>query len=291
MFDSKKHVQPLGDFDHERVGTQARTGDADTDPARWLVNTPLLQFDHPRIRLRAQRLTQLQTTPRQKALACVNYVCSLPFGAIADSTGTSALQALNHGRGDCHTKSTLLVALLRSAGIPSRIRFVSLKPDFLYGLIDTGSTPIEHGCTEVLLDGRWLALDSYVVDTKLAVAAKLRLRQEGRSVGYGMHVHGSTSWNGSRNSFGQYCEADEDSLPLRDWGVFDDPYQFYSSTPFVKARLNWSSRVKWIVGASMVNRQVQALRNSPAGSGHTANADKAGKASKADKPGVAETPR
>ncbi len=233
----------------------------DNDTAeRWLGNTPLLQFDHPRIRVLATRLTQLQATPRQKALALVNYICALPFGAIADSTGTSAMAVLKHGMGDCHTKSTLLVALLRAMEIPARMRFVSLRPDFLHGIIDTGETPIEHACTEVLLDGRWLALDSYVVDTKLAVAAKLRLRQEGRKLGYGMHLNGSTSWNGSSDSFGQFCATDAHSLPLRDWGVYDDPYQFYSSVPFVKSRLNWSSRIKWVVGAKLVNRKVTELR-------------------------------
>ncbi|MES2976147.1 MAG: transglutaminase-like domain-containing protein [Pseudomonadota bacterium] len=233
------------------------------DPARWLGNTPLLQFDHPKIRVLAMRLTQLQPTARQKALACVNYVSSLPFGAIADSTGTSALAVLKHGRGDCHTKSTLLVALLRASGIASRMRFISLPPHFLRGIIDHGDSPVEHACTEVYLEGRWLSLDSYVVDTKLAVAAKQRLRREGSRLGYGMHVDGSTSWNGSSHSFAQFSKYDADSKPLRDWGAYDDPYQFYSSVPFVKSRLNWSSRVKWIVGASLVNRKVKELRGSP----------------------------
>lgn len=255
------HFAPSSGFAH----TSLLAGDND-DPERWLVNTPLLQFDHPKIRLLATRLTQLQATPRQKALAVVNHISAIPFGAIADSTGTSAMAVLKAGMGDCHTKSTLLVALLRSIDIPARIRFVSLRPDFLRGIIDTGDTPIEHGCAEVLLDGQWLALDSYVVDTKLAVAAKMRLRQEGLKLGYGMHVDGSTSWNGSSHSFGQFTEADEHSLPLRDWGVFDDPYQFYSSTPFVKNRLKWSSRVKWLVGARMVNKKVKELRLSPGGS-------------------------
>lgn len=56
----------------------------------------------------ATRLTQLQRTQRQKALACVNYISALPFGAIADSTGTPAMAVLKAGIGDCLTKSALL---------------------------------------------------------------------------------------------------------------------------------------------------------------------------------------
>jgi transglutaminase-like putative cysteine protease len=254
--------QPSG-FDISSGGLTAAHS-LDDDPERWLINTPLLQFDRPKVRLLATRLTQLQATPRQKAMACFAHLRSLPFGAIADSVGTSSLSVLKYGMGDCHTKSTLMVALLRSSGIPARMRFVSLKPDFLHGIIDNGTQPFEHAMTEVLLDGRWLAVDSYVVDLRLAVAARSRLHREGRKLGYGMHVDGQMSWDGQSHSFGQFNHAHPPSMPLHDWGAFDDPYQFYSSVPYVKHRLDWSTRLKWMVGAKMVNREVASLRRTPA---------------------------
>ncbi len=244
---------------HSYLGTLT---EAD-DNARWLVDTPLLQFEHPKIRLLAQRLTQLKVDPRDKAIACFAYLRSLPFGCIADSTGTSALAVLRAGMGDCHTKSTLLIALLRALGIPARMRFVTMKSDFLYGIIDTGGLPIEHAYTEVLLDNEWQAVDSYVVDVRLAVAAKTRMVQEGRNLGYGMHRDGAISWNGAGSSFGQFSTEDPASMPLHDWGAFDDPYQFYSSVNYVRDRLSWSSRFKWLVGARLVNRRVNALRANP----------------------------
>lgn len=228
---------------------------------RWLADTALLQFEHPKIRLLAKKLTQLKSTPREQAVACFQYMRALPFGCIADSTGTPAIAVLRAGMGDCHTKSTLLIALLRSIGIPSRMRFVTMKPDFLHGIIDTGGQPIEHAYTEVLLNGEWQAVDSYVVDVRLAAAAKARLAKEGRQLGYGMHREGSISWDGNGPSFGQFTSTDPDSLPLHDWGAFDDPYQFYSSVSYVKERLNWSTRFKWLLGARLVNRRVNALRS------------------------------
>ena len=233
---------------------------------RWVVNTPLLQIDHPKIRLLAKRLTQLKATPRQGAVACFAYVRAMPFGCIADSTGTSALAVLRAGRGDCHTKSTLMLALLRSLRIPSRMRFVTMKPDFLYGLADLGGHPIEHAYTEVLLDGEWRAVDSYVVDPRLAVAAQTRLKFEGRTLGYGMHRDGTIHWDGHGSAFGQFSITDPDSMPLHDWGAFDDPYQFYSSVAYVRQRLSLAGRLKWMVGARMVNRRVDQLRRRPADS-------------------------
>jgi transglutaminase-like putative cysteine protease len=233
----------------------------DDTPARWLHDTPLLQYEHPKIRLLAQRLTQLKRTPAERAVACFEHIRALPFGCIADSTSTSALSVLSAGMGDCHTKSTLLVALLRSLGIPSRLRFVTLKPDFLRGIIDVGGEPIEHAFTELLLEDQWVALDSYVVDPRLAVAAKTRLREEGEPLGYGMHVAGAITWNGQGNSFAQFTPADPDSMPLHEWGAFDDPYQFYSNVPSVRQRLSLSSRFKWLVGAKLVNRRVREIRH------------------------------
>jgi transglutaminase-like putative cysteine protease len=227
---------------------------------RWLRNTPLLQYDHPRIRLLAQHLTQVKSTPREQAVACFHYLRSLPFGCIADATGTSALSVLRAGMGDCHSKSTLLIALLRSLGIPARLRFVTLKPDFLHGIIDTGGEPIEHAYTEVLLVDEWVAVDSYVVDLRLAMTARMRLKREHRSRGYGMHRDGATAWDGRSNAFAQFSLHDSDSMPLHDWGAFDDPYQFYSTVAYVRDRLSLSTRFKWMVGARLVNRRVNALR-------------------------------
>ncbi len=233
------------------------------DPDRWVVDTPLLQFDHPKIRLLAMRLCQLKRSPREQAVACFAHIRAIPFGCIADSTGTSALSVLRAGKGDCHTKSTLLIALLRSLGIPSRLRFVTLNADFLRGIIDTGGQPVEHGYTEVMLDGQWQSVDSYVVDPRLAMAAKTRLQLEGRTLGYGMHRDGLISWDGRSNSFGQFVPDDPASAPLHDWGVYDDPYQFYSSVSSVRERMSMSSRFKWLLAANLVNRRVRDLRNNP----------------------------
>ena len=233
---------------------------ADETEQRWLRDTPLLQHDHPKIRLTTKRLTALKATPREQALACFGFVRGLPFACVADNVNTSAVAVLRARRGDCHTKSTLMIALLRALGIPARMRFVTLRPDFLHGIADLGGHPIEHAYTEVLLDGRWLALDSYVVDPRLAAAARTRLKIESRKLGYGMHRDGTIHWNGLGNAFGQFTLDDADSMPLHDWGAFDDPYQFYSSVAYVRQRLSLAGRLKWLVGARVVNRRVAALR-------------------------------
>lgn len=242
---------------------QPLPGEPVDDPQRWLVNTPLLDIQHPRIRLLGLRLTQLRHQAADKAMACFQHVRALPFGCLGDGTGVPALTVLQRGRGDCHTKSTLLVALLRSVGIPSRLRFFTMPSGFLQDIIDLEGLPIQHCCVEMLLDRRWVAVDTHVVDQPLARVAQARLAAEGRQVGYGMHIAGETDWDGHNQSFGQFSASDPDSLPTRDWGAFDDPYQFYSSVPAVQERLGLAARLRWTVGARLVNRRVAALRTGP----------------------------
>jgi transglutaminase-like putative cysteine protease len=229
-------------------------------PGRWLVNTPLLDIEHPKIRLLALRLTQLQQGDRQKALALFEHVRELPFACLPDGNSVSALTVLRRGRGDCHTKSTLLVALLRAIQIPSRLRFVTLRADFLRGVIDLGALPIEHCCVEVLIEGRWIAVDSHVMDPLLARAALARLDEENRDLGYGMHRRGATDWDGQQQAFAPFVADHPASLPVHDWGPFDDPYQFYSQVPQQRERLGLRGRLSWMFGARLVNRRVKALR-------------------------------
>lgn len=235
------------------------------DALRWIGSTEQLETTHPRIRLLALSLTQLQRTPHEKAVACFDYVRNLPFGSVGDGIHVRATEVLRRGRGDCHTKSTLLVALLRSIELPARVRFLALRGDFLRGLLDLDSLPVMHCAVEVLLDGRWILVDTHVVDPEFACAARRRLRSEGHTMGWGIHLHGQTDWDGRSPAFGQIVPEDHNSWPLRDWGVFDDPAHFYATVPEVRRRLGWRGRMRWKLASRLVNRRVNALRESANG--------------------------
>jgi hypothetical protein len=227
--------------------------------SRWLCNTALLQHDHPRIRLLALRLTQLKGGAAEKALACYQYVRKLPFACAADAPHTTAVDVLIAGAGDAYTKSTLLIALLRSLDIPARARVVTLAPDFLWGLVHTGGRPVEHVFTEVLLGGQWMGVDSYVVDLPLGLKARNRLLRHGRSRGFGVHMRGQVTWDGASPSFGAFCRHDTLSLPMRDCGVFDDIGAFCEATDEPQ-RPGWARKQHWAMTAAMINWRVRKLR-------------------------------
>ena len=151
--------------------------------------------------------TQLATTETQKAVCVHDFVKSLPFGCVAGFDHVPAAGVLKAGRGDCHTKGTLFVAMLRSVGIPARLRFVTLPSAFLKGIIDMPQGTITHAVAEVYLDGRWIQTDTYVTDTLLETRAAQLLSQVGCLAGYGIHVRGFHFWDGRHAAYAQSSES------------------------------------------------------------------------------------
>ena len=230
------------------------------DPQDWVQATRLLDLDDPKLRIQVMRITQLASTETQKAVCVHDFVKSLPFGCVAGFDHVPAAAVLKAGRGDCHTKGTLFVAMLRSVGVPARLRFVSLSSAFLKGIIDMSQGTITHAVAEVHLDGRWVQTDTYVTDTLLETRALQLLEPLDSLVGYGIHVRGHHFWDGRHAAHAQYHESDPVSLPIHDWGVAHDPEHFYSNKDHAELALGWLTRAKWMLAAALVNRRVEQVR-------------------------------
>jgi hypothetical protein len=229
---------------------------------RWLRATEQLDIKSTKLRTRMLGLTQLLAGEQEKAVVLHDFVKSLPFACVADYSQLKASDVLKLGAGDCFTKVMLFVALLRAAGIPARLRFVSLPVHFLRGIVEPEEATIMHAMTEVYLNERWLVTDSYVPDLPLQLAACERLTRENRPMGYGVHLHGAMYWSGKSDASAQCSTQDESSLPTVDWGVADDPLSFYADSSHSQLRRNFATRLKWRLAAPLVNKRVAALRSS-----------------------------
>ena len=230
------------------------------DPGQWLGSTQLLELDDPKLRIQALRITQLASSATQKAVFIHDFVKSLPFGCVAAFDHVPAAAVLRAGRGDCHTKGTLFVALLRAAGVPARLRFVSLSSKFLAGIIDVTQESITHAVGEVYLSGRWVQTDTYVTDKQFEMRALRKLAEVDLRVGLGIHVNADRYWSGQKDSHAQYSYKDPSSLPLEDLGVAHDPKYFYSDGPKQERQLGWTKRLKWLLVATVVNHRVGKIR-------------------------------
>jgi len=119
------------------------------DLARWLGDSPTVQANHPRIRRLARELAGDAADPWQAARAINLWVYSNLKKDSVDAT--TALDALNDGRGECQSHTYLFTALARASGIPTKIVnglvYSSQYGGFLY-----------HAWPEVYV-GEWRALD------------------------------------------------------------------------------------------------------------------------------------
>jgi Transglutaminase-like superfamily len=230
--------------------------------APFLAATRYIDAGHPAIVAAAERATAGADTDMERAVRLHDLVRDMPFGWAPAFDEQKASEVLASGLGFCNTKSTLFAALLRASGIPARLHFAGISRRSLRGLITPPTTYVDHSWTEVLLDGRWIATDSYNVDPALHRAALARLRSENAQIGYGAHINGTCHWDGRSNSFSQF--VDDGTVPDlsdADFGIHADIGAFYASG-VGHNRPNPISRFAirmLIIGA---NRRVRRLRDS-----------------------------
>ena len=94
----------------------------------YLQPSDLCDFDRsPEIRAKAMELTKGCITTRQQFRQLFGFVKELPYGL--EDWDVAASETLAKGWGMCSGKSNLLVALLRSLGIPARYRVYRIKAE------------------------------------------------------------------------------------------------------------------------------------------------------------------
>ncbi|MBI5276675.1 MAG: transglutaminase domain-containing protein [Burkholderiales bacterium] len=228
------------------------------DPTSWLGSTALLDLDDPKLRLKAQSLTQLCQTPRDKALAIYAFVKRLCLAKPYKMRYRTAREVMEAGEGDADCKATLLVGLMRAAGIPARLRYVELRGEMLQGLVNNiprAGRPL----AEVWL-GRWVRTDTYIFDAGYMSAARQRLQEQGDEWGYGIHVRGHAVWNGSDDAFLGNFPTEEDPMVLRAMPPVSDPDEL-SREPAWRTDYRLVTRhLHWNVVAPGMRKAIRELR-------------------------------
>lgn len=229
----------------------------------YLKETAILNFSHNRIQqlIYDRQWNQLDIITRIKAI--YNYVRDeIKFGYnISDDIPASVV--LKDGYGQCNTKATLLMTLLRAAKISNRIHGFTIDKALQKGAI-TGiwyrlsPKSILHSWVEILVEGQWYFLEGVILDK-----AYLTKLQENNSdckttfCGYGTYTNNFDNppidWD-LNNTYIQ------DKGINQDFGLFDTPDEFYAKH---QQKINAIERFifKNIVRHTM-NKNVEKIRNS-----------------------------
>ena len=230
---------------------------------RYLKMTPMLDFDSAPIQRLIKRRGWKSLGEFERIKAIYNFVRDeVLFGYNVDDS-VCASKVLSDGYGQCNTKGTLFMALLRACGIPCRIHGFNIDKKLQKGAM-TGfvykNAPKEifHSWVEVLFEGRWFELEAFILDKKyLSSLQRLNKDCSGSFCGYGVAVkdfrHPVIDFD--RND--TYIQSEGIVL---DFGVYDSPDDLLKEhgqtlTPF-KAFLFRN------LGRHLMNRNVRKIRNS-----------------------------
>lgn len=229
--------------------------------ALLLSETPLLDISSPALRALVSARCWAELPERERIGAIYDFVRNeIAFGYNA-ADDLPASSVLADGYGQCNTKVTLLMALLRLLGIPCRFHGFTIAKALQRGAIDglaywLAPASIIHSWTEVLFEGRWVALEGVILDTTYLSSLQRRFPDVKSYRGYGVATpdlaNPPVTWSGTDT----YIQKDGID---HDFGVFDSPDAFYA-----KYGSNLSGLRRWLyvhVVRQRMNRNVARVRN------------------------------
>lgn len=197
-----------------------------------LVPTPLLDIETDSIRALVAARGWRRLDPVARIGAVYDFVRNeIAFGYNADDD-IAASAVLADGYGQCNTKATLLMALLRAVDVPCRFHAATIHKRLQRGVV-TGVVyrlapeQILHSWVEVLVDGDWKRLEGVILDEDYLDGLRCRLgHPAGRVVGYAAGTDDlrrpAVEWTGDHTEI-QMAGVE------RDLGVFDDPDAYYAT--------------------------------------------------------------
>lgn len=235
--------------------------EATAAPSGLLAATPLLDFAEPRIRSLIEGRGWLALSEHERIGAAYDFVRDeIAFGYNA-SDDLPASQVLADGIGQCNTKSTLFMALLRGLGIACRFHGFTIDKGLQKGAISglayaLAPRSILHSWVEVWYAGRWVELEGFILDRAYLGALQRRFAGvDGPFCGFGVataDLHDPPiDWQGSDT----YIQKDGINADL---GIHDDPDSFYR-----RHGVNLSGLRRWLFQHLIrhgMNRTVARLR-------------------------------
>lgn len=208
----------------------------------YLTPTPLVDYLHPDIQQLAKSKGWKQLAPIAAAKQIYNFVRDeIAFGYSKNDQQTAS-QVLTQGYGQCNTKGTLLVALLRACEIPARVHGFKVKQQLKRGLLPAplrllAPKTIVHSWVEVWLDQHWVELEGYIIDSAYLKQVQRHYPQQQEFIGFGIATACLHSPDNQFSLTGSYIQK----LSIcEDLGIFTTPDELYQRHHNLTALSAWA---------------------------------------------------
>lgn len=223
--------------------------------------TRLLDLDTPSLQALVRERCWRELPERERIGAIYEFVRDeIRFG-YNRSDDVIASEVLRDGYGQCNTKSTLLMALLRAAGIACRFHGFTIHKELQKGVVtgllyQLAPREILHSWVEVSVDGQWVELEGVILDDAYLEGVRQHTGvTQGPLLGYAVGTEEvgrpEVRWQGESTFIQRTGIA-------RDLGLFDDPDAFYA-----QQGTNLGGVRRWLfenVIRHRMNRRVESLR-------------------------------
>lgn len=188
----------------------------------------------------------------------------IQFGYNVDDDITAS-QVLMDGYGQCNTKGTLFMALLRGVNIPCRVHGFTIDKKLQKGAMSgivykNAPKNIFHSWVEVFLDGVWYELEAFILDQAyLSQLQRINSTCNGDFCGYGVAV---------KDFHNPIIDFDRNNTYIQseginqDFGIYDSPddllAEHHQEMSAFKAFLYRN------LGRHLMNYNIKKIRNTKA---------------------------
>lgn len=228
---------------------------------RYLKETRMLNYSGERI----QRLIKDRKWKNADEFKCLKAIYNfvrdeILFGYNVDDS-IPASQVLSDGYGQCNTKGTLFMALLRACGIPCRVHGFTIDKKLQKGAMTgfvykSALKNVFHSWVEVYFEEQWYELEAFILDK--AYLTKLQEKNSdciGAFCGYGVAV---------KDFKHPVIDFDRNNTYIQSKGINQDFGVYDSPDELLKEHHQEISGVKAFLyrnlGRHLMNRNVRRIR-------------------------------
>jgi transglutaminase-like putative cysteine protease len=232
------------------------------DLAIYLQSSPLLDYESEAIvALVAQRGWAHISSITDRIEAIYTMVRDeIPYGYTAHFKIPGS-EVLTLGMGNCLTKTTLLMTLLRAAGVPCRMEAATVGRILHRGLlkgvaIKLSPRSLFHSWVSVYYRDRWVELGGHIVDRPYLLKLQARYPDYmGSFYGYGIATlnfrNPPIKWEGEETSI-------QDKAIRGELGSFPGPDSFFAAHPEAERR-TWTLGYKLVLRPTL-NKSIRRVR-------------------------------
>jgi len=229
---------------------------------RYLKSTHMLDYGDPAIQRLIEDKGWKDLPEFERIRSIYDYVRDeILFGYNVDDSITAS-RVLRDGYGQCNTKGTLFMALLRACGIPCRVHGFTIDKKLQKGAM-TGfvyrNAPqnVFHSWVEVFFEDRWYELEGFILDRfYITSLQKINSGCSGSFCGYGVAVKDFRNPVIDFNRNNTYIQSEGIN---QDFGVYDCPDDMLKDH---RQDLTPAKRFAYRhLGRHLMNANVRAIRD------------------------------